>query len=81
MSKTTSCSTIKVHHIQYCSALQKVIRKAKEMYYNEWLSSSTNKSKMSWNIIKNEIGTASSKKSTQTEFKLGKKKYKHKSVS
>ena len=53
--------------------LQKVIRKAKEMCYNELLPSSTNKSKMSWNIIRNEIGTASSQKFTQTEFKLGNK--------
>ena len=28
---------------------------------------------MSWNIIDNEIGTASSKKFTETEFKLGNK--------
>ena len=28
---------------------------------------------MSWNIINNEIGTASNKKFTQTEFKLGSK--------
>jgi len=53
--------------------LSKVIRKAKEIYYNELLSWSTNKSKISWNIINNEIGTASSKKFTQTEFKLGNK--------
>ena len=37
------------------------------------LTSSTNKSKMSWNIINNEIGTASNKKFTQTKFKLGTK--------
>jgi len=43
------------------------------MYNNELSSSSTNKSKMSWNIINNEIGTASSKKFTGTEFKLGNK--------
>ena len=47
MSKTTNCSKIKVHYIQYCSLLQKVIRKAKELYYNELLSSSTNKPKTS----------------------------------
>jgi len=40
------------------------------MYYNELLSSSTNKSKNSWNIINNEISTVSSKTFTQTEFKL-----------
>jgi hypothetical protein len=43
------------------------------MYYNKLLSSSTNKSKPSWNIINNEIDTASIKKFTQTEFKLGNK--------
>ena len=53
--------------------LRDVIRKAKEMYNSELSFSSTNKSKMSWNIINNEIGTASSKKFTQTEFKLGNK--------
>ena len=37
------------------------------------LSSSTNKSKTSWNIINNEIGAASSKKFTQPEYKLGNK--------
>jgi hypothetical protein len=52
--------------------LRKVIRIAKEMYCNECLSS-TNKSKMSSNIINNDIGTASSKECTQTEFKLGNK--------
>jgi len=65
MSKTTNCSKIKVYYIQYCRMLRKVIRKAKGMYYNELLSSSTSKSKTSWNIINNEIGTASSKKFTQ----------------
>jgi len=31
--------------------LRKIIGKAKEIYYNELLSLSTNKSKTSWNII------------------------------
>ena len=74
MSKTTNCSKITVYYIQYCRVLRKIIRKAKEMYYNELLlSSSKNKSKTSQNIINNEIGTASGKKFTQTEFKLGNK--------
>jgi len=73
MSKTTNCSKITACYIKYCRVLRKVIRKAKEMYYNELLSSSTNKSKTSWNIINNETGTASGKKFTQTEFKLGNK--------
>jgi len=63
-------SKIKVHCTKYFSVLWKLIRKAKEMYYNELLSSSAIKSKTSWNIINNEIGTASSKKFTQTDLNL-----------
>lgn len=37
------------------------------------LTSSTNKFKMSCNIINNEIGTVSNKRFTQTEFKGGNK--------
>ena len=73
MSKTTNCTKVKVHYIQYCWVLRKVIRKAKEIYCNELLSSSTNRSKTSWNIINNEISTAYSKKFTQAEFKHGNK--------
>ena len=43
------------------------------MYYDEMFTSNTNISKISWSIINNEIGTASNKKFTQTEFKLGDK--------
>jgi len=72
-SKITKCYKIKVQYIQYCRVLQKVIRKTKEMYCNELLFSSTNKSKTSWNIISNETGSASCKKFNQTEFKHGDK--------
>jgi len=34
---------------------------------------STNKSKTYWNVIYNEIGTATSKQFSQAEFKLGNK--------
>jgi len=70
VSKTINCSKIKAHYIQYYHVLRRVIRKTIEMYYNEMLTSSTNKSKISWKIINNEIGTASNKTFTQTEFKL-----------
>ncbi|GFG38975.1 hypothetical protein Cfor_07998 [Coptotermes formosanus] len=43
------------------------------MYYNDLITSSTTKSKTSWNIINSEIGTASNKRHTQTEFNLGSK--------
>jgi len=73
MSKTTNCSNVKAHYIHYCNVLSRVIRKAKEMYYNEMLTSSTNKSKMSQNITNNETGTATNKRFTQTEYKIGNK--------
>ena len=69
MSKTTNCFKIKVHYTQYCIVLWNVTRKAIEMYHNE-LSSSTNKSKMSWNITNNEIGTASNKKFIRLNLNL-----------
>ena len=40
------------------------------MYYNEMLTSSTNKSKMSQNITNNETGTASKMRITQSELKF-----------
>jgi len=64
MSKTTNCCKIEIYFIQYYSVIRKVIRKAKEMYNNEFLSPSTNKSKTSCNIINNKIGIASSQNFT-----------------
>jgi len=37
------------------------------------LTTSTSKSKTSWNIVDNEIGSAANKKMIQTEFQLGSK--------
>ena len=59
MRKTTNCSKTK-YIIFNTTVLRQVIRKATKVYYNELLSSSTNKSKTFWNIINNEIATASS---------------------
>jgi len=73
MSKTTNCSKTIVRYIQYCIVFEKVIRKAKEMLSSELLFLYTNLSKTFWDIIKNEIYTASSKKFTQTEFELDNK--------
>jgi hypothetical protein len=71
MSKITSCSKFNEYYVRYCAMLRKVIRKAKEMYYNEMLTSSTNKPKMSWKIINNEIGHVYNEKFSQTEFRNG----------
>jgi hypothetical protein len=71
MSKITNCSKIKAHYNQYCNLLRKVVTKAKAVYYNELLTSSTNKTRATWNIINKEMGLTPSKKIIQTEFKLG----------
>jgi hypothetical protein len=73
MSKASNCLKIKARYIRYCSLLRKVTRKAKEVYYNDPITSSTTKSKTSWNIINSEIGKASNKRYTETEFNLGSK--------
>jgi hypothetical protein len=73
MGKASNCSKIKAFYIRYCNLLRKVIRKAKSMYCNDLITSSTTKSKISWNIINSEIGKASNKRYTQTEFNLGSK--------
>jgi hypothetical protein len=54
--------------------LRKVIRRAKEIYYNEMLTASTNKSKVSWKIINNETGHAPKKKFMQPELRNGNEK-------
>jgi hypothetical protein len=69
--KITISSKFKEYYVRYCILLRIVFRKAKEIYYNEMLTSSTNKSKMSWKIINNEIGRVSNMKFTQTEFRNG----------
>jgi hypothetical protein len=72
MSKITNCLKFKEYYVRYCALLRKVIRKAKEMYYNEMLTSSTNKPKTAWKIIDKEIGHVYDKKFSQTEFRNGK---------
>jgi hypothetical protein len=74
MSRITSHSKLKEYYTRYCSLLRKVIRKAKEMYYNEMLTASTNKSKASWKIINNEMGYAPKKKFIQPELRSGNEK-------
>jgi hypothetical protein len=51
--------------------LRKVIRRAKAMYYEEILTVSTSKTKVSWKIINNEIGHVPNKKFTHSELRDG----------
>ncbi|PNF21344.1 hypothetical protein B7P43_G18383 [Cryptotermes secundus] len=73
MSSVTSCPKLKEYYTRYCSILRKVIYKAKEMYYNDLLTKSTNKSNVSWEIINNKMGHASKKKFIPTELRCDKK--------
>jgi hypothetical protein len=50
--------------------LRKVIRRAKAMFYDEMITASTNKTKVSWNI-KSEIGREQNKKFSYSELRVG----------
>ncbi|PNF31115.1 hypothetical protein B7P43_G15693 [Cryptotermes secundus] len=71
ISRVTHHIKIREYYSCYCSILRRVIRKAKEMYYNEMLMKSTNKSEMSWKIINNEIGCVAKRKAAPADFKNG----------
>jgi len=47
---------LKLQYKRYCKILTGVIKTAKEMYYDEFISKSKNKTKTIWEIIKKEIG-------------------------
>jgi len=38
----------------YCKILKKVIKEAKKQFYDRFIAKSVNKTKTTWNIIKNE---------------------------
>jgi hypothetical protein len=52
---------LKKYYKTYCLILKKVIREAKRQYYSQLLALSHNKTKMVWNIIKNETGRGSNR--------------------
>jgi len=61
LSKTSNSPKIKAYYTQYCKILREIIRKAKQMYYSNLLTSSENKSRPSWGNTKSEIGKANNK--------------------
>jgi hypothetical protein len=72
LSRHSNCSIIKTYYTQYCIILRKVIRKAKQNYYNNLLSVE-NKSKTIWSIIYNESGKVNNNNNfTPSLFKLDK---------
>ena len=47
-------SKLKAHYTSYCLILSKVIKAAKQLYYNNKISKSNNKTKTTWDVIKIE---------------------------
>ena len=61
LSRSCDDPRIKKYYKTYCLILKKVIREAKRQYYSQLLALSHNKTKMVWNIIKNETGRGSNR--------------------
>ena len=55
---------------KYCTILQKVIRQAKHLYYNELIRTPGNKNKTLWKIINKKSGKSNLSKNIPTEFNL-----------
>jgi hypothetical protein len=71
MSRSSTDPRLKEYHARYCTLLRKVIRRARAMFYDEMIAASTNKTKVSWNIMKSEIGREQNKKSSYSELRVG----------
>ena len=56
LTKNSNDPKARVHYIMYCRILQKVIKEAKKQFYDSLIAKSDNKTKTTWNIIKNETG-------------------------
>jgi hypothetical protein len=46
----------KDYYKKYCTILKKVIKEAKKLYYNTLIKTSANKTKTTWNIIRENTG-------------------------
>jgi len=54
ISRDSNNSKLKVQYKSYCLILSKVIKAAKQLYYNNKISMSNNKINTTWDIIKME---------------------------
>jgi hypothetical protein len=71
LRKTTNIPIIRAFYTKYTTMLQKVIRKAKHLYYDKLIKTSRNKNKTSWKIINKDTGKSNLTKSIPMEFNLG----------
>jgi len=65
ISRDSDNSKLKAHYKSYCLILSKVIKAAKQLYYNSKISKSNNKIKTTWDIIKIETCKNHTNKGTQ----------------
>jgi len=65
ISRHSNNSKLKAHYKSYCLILSKVIKAAKQLYYNNKISKSNNKIKTTWDIIKTETCKNHTSKDTQ----------------
>ena len=70
LSKTTNSPIIKAFYTQYSTVPQKVIKKAKHLYYNELINTYGNKNKTLWQITNKETGKSNLTKNIPKEFNL-----------
>jgi len=54
ISRDSNNPKLKAHYKSYCLILSKLIKAAKQLYYNNRISKSNNKIKSTWDIIKME---------------------------
>jgi hypothetical protein len=64
-NKTTNSPIIKGFCTQYSTRTQKLIRKAKHIYYNELIKTSRNENKTVWTITNKETGKSDLTKTFQ----------------
>jgi len=64
ISRDSNNSKLKAHYKSYCLILSKVIKAAKELYYDNKISKSNNKVTTTWDIIKMETGNNHTKSGT-----------------
>jgi hypothetical protein len=69
LTKNSNDGSLKNHYKQYCKILTTVIREAKRCMYNNQLTTSTNKIKTTWNIIKAETNRSKGPLNTDTILK------------
>jgi hypothetical protein len=71
MLRCTNYPGLKEYYTRYCMLLKKFIRKPKALYYEGLILVSSNKSKESWKIIKDESGRELKRKPSHSELRDG----------